>query len=95
MKNFKGIGASEGISIGKAMLFLEEEMIVPQDKIGEAQVGTEIEKLLDAQKKSKTQHFLLNYSVPINSFVKRCAVGVIARPPSAVSLKIAGICRPT
>ena len=55
MKNFKGIGASEGISIGKAMLFLEEEMIVPQDKIGEAQVGTEIEKLLDAQKKSKTQ----------------------------------------
>ncbi len=55
MKNFKGIGASEGISIGKAMLFLEEEMIVPQDKISEAQVGTEIEKLLDAQKKSKTQ----------------------------------------
>lgn len=55
MKNFKGIGASEGISIGKAMLFIEEEMIIPQDKISEAQVGTEIERLLDAQRKSKTQ----------------------------------------
>ena len=55
MKNFKGIGASEGISIGKAMLFIEEEIVIPQDKISEAQVGTEIDKLLDAQRKSKTQ----------------------------------------
>lgn len=30
-------------------------MNIPQDKISEAQVGTEIEKLLDAQRKSKTQ----------------------------------------
>ena len=55
MKNFKGIGASEGISIGKVMLFIEEEMNIPQEKVSEAQVGTEIEKLLDAQKKSKSQ----------------------------------------
>jgi phosphotransferase system enzyme I (PtsI) len=55
MKEFKGIGASEGISIGKAMLFIEEEMNIPQEKIAEVQVGTEIEKLLDAQKKSKLQ----------------------------------------
>ena len=55
MKEFKGIGASEGISIGKAMLFIEEEMNIPQAKIAEVQVGTEIEKLLDAQKKSKLQ----------------------------------------
>ena len=55
MKEFKGIGASEGISIGKAMLFIEEEMNIPQEKISEVQVGTEIEKLLDAQKKSKLQ----------------------------------------
>ena len=55
MKEFKGIGASEGISIGKVMLFIEEEMNIPQEKISEVQVGTEIEKLLDAQKKSKLQ----------------------------------------
>ena len=55
MKEFKGIGASEGISIGKVMLFIEEEMNISQEKISEVQVGTEIEKLLDAQKKSKLQ----------------------------------------
>ena len=38
MKEFKGIGASEGISIGKVMLFIEEEMIIPQENISFLQV---------------------------------------------------------
>ena len=31
MKRLTGIGASEGVSIGKVLLFVEEKMIIPQE----------------------------------------------------------------
>ena len=33
MKKMSGIGASEGVSIGKALLFIEEEMVIPKENI--------------------------------------------------------------
>lgn len=40
MKKMSGIGASEGVSIGKALLFIEEEIVIPQEKISGDMVGS-------------------------------------------------------
>ena len=32
MRRLTGIGASEGVSIGKVLLFIEEEMVIPEVK---------------------------------------------------------------
>ena len=50
-----GIGASEGVSIGKALLFIEEEIVIPQEKISGDMVGSQLIKLEEGLKKSKTQ----------------------------------------
>ncbi len=55
MKKMSGIGASEGVSIGKALLFIEEEMVIPQEKISGDMIGAQLIKLDDGLKKSKTQ----------------------------------------
>ena len=55
MKKMSGIGASEGVSIGKALLFIEEEIVIPQEKISGDMVGFQLIKLEEGLKKSKTQ----------------------------------------
>ena len=54
MKKMSGIGASEGVSIGKALLFIEEEIVIPQEKISGDMVGSQLIKLEEGLKKSKT-----------------------------------------
>ena len=54
MKRLTGIGASEGVSIGKVLLFIEEEMVIPQEK-SESTIESELTKLDEGLKKSKTQ----------------------------------------
>ncbi|MFZ2708669.1 MAG: phosphoenolpyruvate--protein phosphotransferase [Leptotrichiaceae bacterium] len=49
------MGASEGVSIGKALLFIEEEIVIPQEKISGDMVGSQLIKLEEGLKKSKTQ----------------------------------------
>lgn len=55
MKKMSAIGASEGVSIGKALLFIEEEIVIPQEKISGDMVGSQLIKLEEGLKKSKTQ----------------------------------------
>ena len=55
MKKMSSIGASEGVSIGKALLFIEEEIVIPQEKISGDMVGSQLIKLEEGLKKSKTQ----------------------------------------
>ena len=55
MKKMSGIGASEGVSIGKALLFIEEEIVIPQEKISGDMIGSQLIKLEEGLKKSKTQ----------------------------------------
>ena len=55
MKKMSGIRASEGVSIGKALLFIEEEIVIPQEKISGDMVGSQLIKLEEGLKKSKTQ----------------------------------------
>ena len=55
MKKMSCIGASEGVSIGKALLFIEEEIVIPQEKISGDMVGSQLIKLEEGLKKSKTQ----------------------------------------
>ena len=55
MKKMSGIGASEGVSIGKALLFIEEKIVIPQEKISGDMVGSQLIKLEEGLKKSKTQ----------------------------------------
>ena len=55
MKKMSDIGASEGVSIGKALLFIEEEIVIPQEKISGDMVGSQLIKLEEGLKKSKTQ----------------------------------------
>ena len=55
MKKMSGIGASEGVPIGKALLFIEEEIVIPQEKISGDMVGSQLIKLEEGLKKSKTQ----------------------------------------
>ena len=55
MRRLTGIGASEGVSIGKVLLFIEEEMIIPEVKTVDSTVESELTKLDEGLKKSKTQ----------------------------------------
>ena len=55
MKRLTGIGASEGVAIGKVLLFTEEEMIIPEVKDENSTIEAELTKLEDGLKKSKTQ----------------------------------------
>ncbi len=55
MKKMSGIGASEGVSIGKALMFIEEEVVIPQEKISADMIGAELTKLEEGLKKAKTQ----------------------------------------
>ena len=55
MRRLTGIGASEGVSIGKVLLFTEEEMIIPEVRDENSTIEAELTKLEDGLKKSKTQ----------------------------------------
>ena len=55
MRRLTGIGASEGVSIGKVLLFIEEEMVIPEVKTADSTVESELTKLDEGLKKSKTQ----------------------------------------
>lgn len=55
MRRLTGIGASEGVSVGKVLLFIEEEMIIPEVKTADSTVESELTKLDEGLKKSKTQ----------------------------------------
>ena len=55
MRRLTGIGASEGVSVGKVLLFIEEEMIIPEVKTTDSTVESELTKLDEGLKKSKTQ----------------------------------------
>ena len=55
MRRLTGIGASEGVSIGKVLLFIEEEMTTPEEKAAHSTIESEFTKLEDGLKKSKTQ----------------------------------------
>jgi len=55
MRRLTGIGASEGVSIGKVLLFREEEMIIPEVKAADSTIESELTKLEEGLKKSKTQ----------------------------------------
>ena len=55
MRRLTGIGASEGVSIGKVLLFREEEMVIPEVKAADSTIESELTKLEEGLKKSKTQ----------------------------------------
>ena len=55
MKRMTGIGASEGVSIGKVLLFITEEIVVPEIKSEDSTIESELAKLKEGLKKSKTQ----------------------------------------
>lgn len=55
MRRLTGIGASEGVSIGKVLLFIEEEMVIPEVRSEDSTTDAELTKLEDGLKKSKTQ----------------------------------------
>lgn len=51
----KGIAASPGIVIGKALIFEKTEVDLSQDKIDDIQVSYEIERITKAKEQTKTQ----------------------------------------
>ena len=55
MKRMTGIGASEGVSIGKVLLFITEEIVIPEIKEEGSTIEAELAKLKEGLKKSKTQ----------------------------------------
>jgi len=50
-----GIGASEGVSIGKVLLFIAEEIVIPETKAENSTIEAELAKLRDGLKQSKIQ----------------------------------------
>ncbi len=50
-----GILASPGISIGKALLLAEQEVIINQEKIDAAQVDNEVQRFFDGREKTSAQ----------------------------------------
>lgn len=66
MMRLTGIGASEGVAIGKVLIFHEEEIKLPEIKtISEETAESEIIKLEEAMKKSKTQLISIREKVRI------------------------------
>ena len=55
MKRLTGIGASEGVSIGKVLLFVEGNIVIPQVIDANSTIEGELAKLENGLKKSKTQ----------------------------------------
>lgn len=55
MRRLTGIGASEGVSIGKVLRFIEEELVIPEAKAEDSTIEAELTKLEEGMKKSKTQ----------------------------------------
>ena len=55
MKRLTGIGASEGVSIGKVLLFVEGNIVISQEIEANATIEGELAKLENGLKKSKTQ----------------------------------------
>ena len=56
MMRLTGIGASEGVAIGKVLIFHQEELEFPKEKFLSSETAeSEIVKLEEAMKKSKTQ----------------------------------------
>ena len=55
MKRMTGIGASEGVSIGKVLLFIAEEIVIPETKAENSTIEAELAKLRDGLKQSKIQ----------------------------------------
>ena len=55
MKRMTGIGASEGVSIGKVLLFIAEEIVIPETKTENSTIEAELAKLRDGLKQSKIQ----------------------------------------
>ena len=55
MKRMTGIGASEGVSIGKVLLFVEGNIVIPQEIDANSTIEGELAKLENGLKKSKTQ----------------------------------------
>ena len=51
MRRLTGIGASEGVSIGKVLLFREEEMVIPEVKAADSTIESELTKLEEGLKK--------------------------------------------
>ena len=50
MKRMTGIGASEGVSIGKVLLFIAEEIVIPETKTENSTIEAELAKLRDGLK---------------------------------------------
>ena len=55
MKRLTGIGASEGVSIGKVLLFVEGNIVISQEIDANSTIEGELAKLENGLKKSKTQ----------------------------------------
>ena len=55
MKRLTGIGASEGVSIGKVLLFVEGNIVIPQEIDANSTIEGELAKLENGLKKPKTQ----------------------------------------
>jgi len=52
MKRLTGIGASEGVSIGKVLLFVEGNIVIPQEIDANSTIEGELAKLENGLKKS-------------------------------------------
>ncbi|WP_314010820.1 phosphoenolpyruvate--protein phosphotransferase [Pseudostreptobacillus hongkongensis] len=64
MMRLTGIGASEGVAIGKVLIFHQEELEFPKEKFLSSETAeSEIIKLEEAMKKSKTQLISLREKV--------------------------------
>lgn len=62
MMRLTGIGASEGIALGKALIYIDDEIVIPES-IENHNIETELLKLEDGMKKTKTQLLALRESV--------------------------------
>ncbi|WP_156299850.1 phosphoenolpyruvate--protein phosphotransferase [Streptobacillus canis] len=66
MIRLTGIGASEGVAIGRVYVFHEEEIVLPEEKMISGETAeNEIIKLEEAMKKSKTQLISIREKVRI------------------------------
>lgn len=55
MEALKGVGVSNGIAIGKALLILDEETVIVEERIGENDIQKEIDRFSAAVQTAKTQ----------------------------------------
>src|SRR5690554_3450033 len=70
MRVMQGIAASPGIGLGKAFLYIHEKLTIPHVRIGEGEIGGEVERFTNALKAVAAEISQMAKATPVDNSEK-------------------------